>query len=90
MSALRHGRRPVTLKELEVVFRRDGAAFEQIAGAIVGDEEFGCDAVHDAFVQALRHRDRFRLDTPVEASVWRFVIGEARKRRARIVRGAPW
>ncbi len=87
MSALRHGRRPVTLKELEAVYRRDGAAFEQIAGAIVGDEEFGCDAVHDAFVQALRHRDRFRLDAPVEASVWRFVIGEARKRRARIVRG---
>jgi DNA-directed RNA polymerase specialized sigma24 family protein len=87
VSALRHGRRPVTLKEIEVVYRRDGAAFEQIAGAIVGDEEFGCDAVHDAFVQALRHRDRFRLDAPVEASVWRFVIGEARKRRARIVRG---
>jgi DNA-directed RNA polymerase specialized sigma24 family protein len=86
VSALRHGRRPVTLKELEVVYRRDGAAFEQIAGAIVGDEEFGSDAVHDAFVQALRHRDRFRLDAPIEASVWRFVIGEARKRRARIVR----
>jgi DNA-directed RNA polymerase specialized sigma24 family protein len=87
VSALRHDRRPpVTLKELEVVFRRDGAAFEQIAGAIVGDEEFGCDAVHDAFVQALRHRDRFRRDAPVEASVWRFVIGEARKRRARALR----
>jgi len=87
VSALRHGRRPVTLKELEVVYRRDGVAFERVAGAIVGDEKFGCDAVHDAFVQALRHRDRFRLDTPVEASVWRFVIGEARKRRARSVRG---
>jgi hypothetical protein len=87
VSALRHGRRPVTLKEIEVVYRRDGAAFEQIAGAIVGDEEFGCDAVHDAFVQALRHRDRFRVDAPVEASVWRFVIGEARKRRGRIVWG---
>jgi DNA-directed RNA polymerase specialized sigma24 family protein len=87
VSTLRHGRRPVSLRELEVVYRRDGAAFEQIAGAIVGDEEFGCDAVHDAFVQALRHRDRFSLDAPIEASVWRFVIGEARKRRARIVRG---
>jgi DNA-directed RNA polymerase specialized sigma24 family protein len=87
VSALRHGRRPVTLDELEIVYRRDGAAFEQIAGAIVGDEEFGSDAVHDAFVQALRHRDRFSLDAPIEASVWRFVIGEARRRRARIVRG---
>jgi DNA-directed RNA polymerase specialized sigma24 family protein len=87
VSSLRHRRRPVTLKELEVLYRRDAAAFEQVATAIVGDQKFGCDAVHDGFVQALRHRDRFRGDAPVEASVWRFVIGEARKRRARIVRG---
>ena len=87
VNSLRHGRRPVTLNELEVVYRRDAAAFEQVAGAIVGDDKFGCDAVHDAFVQALRHRDRFRVDAPVEASVWRYVIGEARKRRARAVLG---
>lgn len=77
---------PVTLEELESVYRRDRASFEQIASAIVGDEQLGCDAVHDAFVQALRHRDRFRQKAPVEASVWRFVIGEARKRRAHIER----
>lgn len=87
MKVLRYGRRPVTLEELEGVYRRDGAAFERIAVEIVGDEQFGSDAVHDAFVQALRHRDRFRRDAPVEASVWRFVISEARKRRARIERG---
>jgi DNA-directed RNA polymerase specialized sigma24 family protein len=78
----------VTLDELEGVYRRDRASFERIAAAIVGDEQLGCDAVHDAFVQALRHRDRFRQRTPVEASVWRFVIGEARKRRAHIERSA--
>lgn len=85
-KALWYGRRPVTLEELEGVYRRDKAAFERIAAAIVGDKQFGCDAVHDAFVQALRHRDHFRRDAPVEASVWRFVIGEARKRRAHIER----
>ena len=53
MKALQQGLRPVTLEELEVVYRRDAAAFEEIAGAIVGDEELGCDAVQDAFVQAL-------------------------------------
>jgi DNA-directed RNA polymerase specialized sigma24 family protein len=79
----RPGRRLVTLEELEVVYHRDAAAFEHVAGAIVGDEKFGSDAVHDAFVQALRHRDRFRGDRPVETSLWRFVIREARKRRAR-------
>jgi DNA-directed RNA polymerase specialized sigma24 family protein len=86
LSAPRHGGRPVTLEEFEVVYRRDRAAFEQIAGAIVGDEKFGCDVVQDAFAQALRHRDRFRRDASLEAAVWRFVIGEARKRRSRIVR----
>jgi DNA-directed RNA polymerase specialized sigma24 family protein len=87
LTSLRPGRRLVTLEELEVVYQRDAAAFEHVAGAIVGDEKFGPDAVHDAFVQALRQRDRFRGDTPVEASVWRFVISEARKRRARIELG---
>ena len=86
VRAPRHGGRPVTFEEFEVVYRRDRAAFEQIAGAIVGDEKFGCDVVHDAFAQALRHRDRFRRDASLEAAVWRFVIGEARKRRSRIVR----
>jgi DNA-directed RNA polymerase specialized sigma24 family protein len=88
VSVLRRGRRPVTLTELEAVYSRDAAAFKQVAGAIVGDGKSGCDAVQDAFVQALRHRDRFRADASVEAALWRFVIGEARKRRARIVRGA--
>ena len=88
-KALRHGRRPVTLEELESVYRRDREAFERIAVAIVGNKQFGCDAVHDAFVQALRHRDRFRHDAPVEASLWRFVISEARKRRAHIERSMP-
>ena len=86
VSALRQDRRPVTLEELQVLYRRDGAAFEQFAGAIVGDEEFGCDVVQDAFAQALRHRNRFPRDAPLEAAVWRIVIGEARKRRSRIVR----
>jgi DNA-directed RNA polymerase specialized sigma24 family protein len=86
VRAIRHGGRPVTFEEFEVVYRRDRAAFEQIAGAIVGDEKFGCDVVQDAFAQALRHRDRFRRDASLEAAVWRFVIGEARKRRSRTVR----
>jgi len=86
VRALRQDRRPVTLEELEVLYRRDGAAFEHIAGAIVGNEEFGCDVVQDAFAQALRHRDRFRRDAPLDAAVWRIVIGEARKRRSRVVR----
>jgi RNA polymerase sigma factor (sigma-70 family) len=79
--SLRRG--PATLEELETVYRRDGAAFERVAIAIVGDELLGCDAVHDAFVLALRNRGGFRREGPVEAWLWRIVINEARKRRAR-------
>jgi RNA polymerase sigma factor (sigma-70 family) len=77
---------PVTLEELEVVYRSDGAAFERVAIAIVGDEQLGCDAVHDAFVLAVRCRERFRRNASVEAWLWRIVINEARKRRAQEAR----
>lgn len=60
-----------------------GAAFERVAIAIAGDEQRGCDAVHDAFVLALRSRDQFRGEAPVEAWMWRIVINEARKTRSR-------
>lgn len=83
MKRLRSRGRSLTPGELEGVYRRDGAAFERVAIAIMGDEQLGCDAVHDAFVLALKHRDRFRGDAPLEAWVWRIVINEARKRRAR-------
>jgi RNA polymerase sigma-70 factor (ECF subfamily) len=83
---LRSPRQAATLEELEAVYRRAGAAFERVAIAIVGDEQLGCDAVQDAFVLALRSRDRFRRDAPVEAWLWRIVINEARKRRVREAR----
>jgi RNA polymerase sigma factor (sigma-70 family) len=86
MKALRSRRAGATLDELEAVYRRDGAAFERVAIAIVGDERSGCDAVHDAFVLAVRNRGRFRGDASVEAWVWRIVLNEARKRRAREAR----
>jgi RNA polymerase sigma factor (sigma-70 family) len=82
VTSLRSRDQPLTLRELETVYRRDGAAFERVAIAIVGDEQLGCDAVHDAFVRAVRSRERFRRNAPVEAWLWRIVINEARKHRA--------
>jgi RNA polymerase sigma-70 factor (ECF subfamily) len=79
VKALRSSRRPVSLEELEAIYRREGAAFERVAIAIVGDEQLGCDAVHDAFVLAVRGRRSFRREAPVEAWLWRIVINEARK-----------
>lgn len=86
MKALGSRSEPATLGELEAVYRRDGAAFERVAIAIVGDEQLGCDAVHDAFVLALRSRDGFRREGSIEAWLWRIVINEACKRRARETR----
>jgi DNA-directed RNA polymerase specialized sigma24 family protein len=82
VKPLRSRGQPLTLEELETVYRRDGAAFERVAIAIVRDEQLGCDAVHDAFVLAVGSRERFRRHAPVEAWLWRIVINEARKRRA--------
>jgi RNA polymerase sigma-70 factor, ECF subfamily len=76
-------RRPPSLEQIEAVYRSEGAAFERVAIAIVGDEQLGCDVVHDAFVFALRRGESYRGDGPLVAWLWRIVINEARKRRAR-------
>jgi len=60
-----------------------------VATAIAGEREAGRDAVHDAFVQAVRQLRRFRRDGSLEAWVWRIVVNEARKRRASSSRVLP-
>jgi len=82
VTPLRSRGQSLTLGELETVYRRDGAAFERVAIAIVRDEQLGCDAVHDAFVLAVRSRESFRRQGSLEAWLWRIVINEARKHRA--------
>jgi len=79
----RPGSGQLSVDEIEAVYRHDAVNFERVAIAITGDEQLGCDAVHDAFVLALRHRERFRGEAPLEAWLWRIVINEARKRRVR-------
>jgi RNA polymerase sigma factor (sigma-70 family) len=76
------GRRTATLEELERLYRTRRASFERVATGVAGDAELGADAVHDAFVLAVRHRGRFRGDAPLEAWLWRIVVNEARRRLA--------
>jgi RNA polymerase sigma-70 factor (ECF subfamily) len=71
----------VSLDELERIYRTQGAAFERVAIALIGNEASGCDAVHDAFVRAVRSRKSFRGTGPAVAWVWRIVINEAHRRR---------
>jgi RNA polymerase sigma factor (sigma-70 family) len=70
-----------TLAEIEAVYRQRFPVFLRVAVAIVGDEQLARDAVQDGFVRAVRYRRRLRGEP--EAWVWRIVVNEARRRRAR-------
>jgi RNA polymerase sigma-70 factor, ECF subfamily len=72
-------RRGASVAELERVYRAAFLRFVRVATAIAGDEQSGADAVHDAFVQAVRSRRSFRGDGPIEAWVWRMVVNAAKK-----------
>lgn len=69
--------------ELERAYRAEFARFVRVATAIAGDEQSGADAVHDAFVQAVRNRHSFRGEGPLEAWLWRLVVNAAKKRIGR-------
>jgi RNA polymerase sigma factor (sigma-70 family) len=69
-----------SLDELEALYRERYPAFLRVARATVRDNSAAADAVHDAFVQAVRNRRSFRGDGTLEAWVWRMVVNAARKR----------
>jgi RNA polymerase sigma factor (sigma-70 family) len=68
--------------EIEAVYRRRYGKFLRVAVAIVRDEQLGEEAVHDAFVRALRHQGGFEGRGSLEAWLWRIVVNEARRRRS--------
>mgnify|MGYP003544083687 CR=1 FL=1 len=72
--------RGASIAELERVYREDFLRFVRVATAIAGDEESGADAVHDAFVRAVRKRRSYRAEGPLEAWIWRMVVNAAKKR----------
>ena len=65
------------LEDLERLYRDRHAYFVQVARAVVGDEAAAHDAVQDGFAQAIRKRDSFRGEGPLEAWVWRAVLNAA-------------
>ena len=67
---------------IEAIYRRRYGAFLRVAVAILRDEQLAEEAVHDAFVRALRHRRGFRERGTIEAWLWRIVVNEARRRRS--------
>ena len=71
----------VPLEEIERVYRERYPAFLRTASAIADGREAGRDAVHDAFVNAIRGREGFRGEGTVEAWLWRTVVRSALQRR---------
>jgi RNA polymerase sigma factor (sigma-70 family) len=69
------------LAELETLYRERYSVFLRVARATLRDDGAAADAVHDAFVQAVRNRRSFRGEGTLEAWVWRMVVNAARKRR---------
>jgi RNA polymerase sigma factor (sigma-70 family) len=80
--------RGASLDELEEVYRRDFDRFLRAAAAIAGDVEGGRDAVQEAFASAVRTREQFRGEGPVEAWLWRAVVTRAHNERRRKPPGA--
>jgi RNA polymerase sigma factor (sigma-70 family) len=72
----------VEANEIERVYRDRYGAFLRVAVAIVRDEQLGEEAVHDAFVRALRHRRGFRGRGSLEGWLFRIVVNESRRRQA--------
>ena len=68
------------LAAIETVYREQLPSFVRLATAITGDEQAAYDAVHDAFVRAVRYRGRLRDCESAPGWVCRIVVNEARKR----------
>ncbi|MFN2469754.1 MAG: RNA polymerase sigma factor [Gaiellaceae bacterium] len=67
----------VSLAELEAVYRSGYTRFVRVASAITRDEQAARDAVHDGFVRAVRHRDRWDGRGPLAGWIWRIVVNAA-------------
>jgi RNA polymerase sigma factor (sigma-70 family) len=71
------------LEAIEEAYRSRYPDFLRTATAIANSHEAGRDAVHDAFVSAIRKRRSYRGDAALEAWLWTIVVRCALKRRQR-------
>jgi RNA polymerase sigma-70 factor (ECF subfamily) len=72
-----------SLEEIERVYRQRLPEFRRVAAAILGNREAARDAVQEGFAIAVRKRETFRGEGPVEAWLWRVVVNAAREQTRR-------
>jgi DNA-directed RNA polymerase specialized sigma24 family protein len=77
------------VNELEALYRARLPEFRRVAAAIARDRELGCDAVQEAFANAVRNIRSFRGTGSLEAWVWRIVVNAARDARRRTAASPP-
>jgi RNA polymerase sigma-70 factor (ECF subfamily) len=63
-----------SLEEIEAIYRQHYPRFLRFAVANLGDVERGRDAVHEAFVRALRSRAGFRGEGSLESWIWKILV----------------
>lgn len=65
------------IEEIELIYRGEYPRFLRVAVAYLGDTERGRDAVHEAFVRAIRSIDTYRWEGSVSRSsvpYWRTAL----------------
>ena len=75
-----------SLDSIESAYRRGLPRFRRMAAAVAGSPELGRDAVQEAFATAVRTRQSFRGDGPLEAWLWRAVLNAAKNQRRTVER----
>jgi len=66
------------MEDIGRVYARRRSDYVRVSTAILGDIESATDAVHDAFVSAIRSRRGFRADGSLEGWIWTIVVNTAR------------
>lgn len=67
-----------TLAQIESAYRVHAQRFHRLAWSLLGDEQAAWDAVQEGVARAVRARDSYRQEGPVEAWLWRSVLNSSR------------
>jgi RNA polymerase sigma-70 factor (ECF subfamily) len=74
------------VEAIEDLYRSEYGRFVRTASAIAGSREHAADAVHDAFVSAVRNQGRLPEGEALKAWLWRTVVNAAKDVRTRETR----
>ena len=66
-----------SLPQIEAAYRSGYSRFLAVAAMLCGDADEGREAVQEGFVRAIRRRETYRGDAPLEAWLWRVVVNTA-------------